>query len=112
MGDDAKPALVILDMSNDQMKGITYNKAAVISNVAQLAVNDYFQVVIAGDDDASNKIIAMGGVGDFGIILQADDFARGQTGPCRTYNNPPLCPDNVFEIAALEVYGLQPMLWS
>jgi hypothetical protein len=32
----------------------------------------------------------MGGVGDFGLVIQIN---RGQTGRCRTYNNPPLTPD-------------------
>lgn len=41
-----KPGLLILDMSNDQMKGVLYNKPAVITNVAQLAMSQFFQVCV------------------------------------------------------------------
>lgn len=47
MGDDGpRPGLLILDMSNDQIKGVAYNKAAVLANVAQLALSDFFHVCI------------------------------------------------------------------
>ena len=47
MGDEGpRPGLLILDMSNDQIKGVAYNKAAVLTNVAQLALSDFFHVCI------------------------------------------------------------------
>jgi len=53
--------------------------------------------------------IAMGGEGDFGLILE-DNFSRGRTGYCATYSNPPLVQENDghFQIAALEIYGPRP----
>jgi len=51
--------------------------------------------------------IAMGGEGDFGLILE-DNFSKGRTGYCATYSNPPLVEDGHFEIAALEIYGPRP----
>lgn len=41
-----RPGLLILDMSNDQVKGVAYNKATVIANIAQLAMSDFFHVCI------------------------------------------------------------------
>lgn len=41
-----RPGLLILDMSNDQLKGVVYNKPAVIANIAQLAMSDFFHVCI------------------------------------------------------------------
>ena len=46
-----KPGLLILDMSNDQMKGVLYNKAAVVSNVVQLAISAYFQVCVQSKEE-------------------------------------------------------------
>jgi hypothetical protein len=70
--------------------------------------NNYCQICNSGEQK-----LAMGGVGDFGLIVQ-DHFNRGQTGRCRTYNNPPLTPDpaGLFEIESLEVYGMVPLFQS
>ena len=70
--------------------------------------NNYCQICNSGEQK-----LAMGGVGDFGLIIQ-DHFNRGQTGRCRTYNNPPLTPDpaGLFEIESLEVYGMVPLFQS
>jgi hypothetical protein len=70
--------------------------------------NNYCQICNSGE-----QRLAMGGVGDFGLIIQ-DHFNRGQTGRCRTYNNPPLTPDpaGLFEIESLEVYGMVPLFQS
>jgi hypothetical protein len=70
--------------------------------------NNYCQIC-----NSSEQKLAMGGVGDFGLIIQ-DHFNRGQTGRCRTYNNPPLTPDpaGLFEIESLEVYGMVPLFQS
>ncbi|KAL7580988.1 hypothetical protein ACA910_005801 [Epithemia clementina (nom. ined.)] len=68
--------------------------------------NDYCQIC-----DVESAKIAMGGGGDFGIIVE-DCFLRGQTGFCGTYDNPPLTADGFFEVAALEVYGLVPLFQS
>jgi hypothetical protein len=67
--------------------------------------NNYCQICNVGEQK-----LAMGGVGDFGLIIQ-ENFNRGQTGRCRTYNNPPLTPDlaGLFEIESFEVYGLAPL---
>lgn len=46
-----KPGLLILDMSNDQMNGVQYNKAAVVSNVAQLAASEFFQVSVVSTEE-------------------------------------------------------------
>lgn len=69
-------------------------------------VNDYCQIC-----DTDRQILCMGGEGDFGWIVK-ENFERGQTGHCRTYNNPPLCHTWTFDIADFEVYGLQPTHWS
>ena len=46
-----RPGLLILDMSNDHLKGVAYNKAAVIANVAQLAMSDFFHVCIDSKEE-------------------------------------------------------------
>jgi len=53
--------------------------------------------------------IAMGGDGDFGLILE-DNFSKGHTGYCATYANPPLVQENDghFQIQAMELYGAKP----
>jgi TLD len=68
--------------------------------------NDYCQIC-----DNENQILAMGGEGDFGFVVR-DCFLRGETGPCRTFGNPPLVPGfgGLFEIAALEIYGIVPLI--
>jgi hypothetical protein len=66
--------------------------------------NDYCQIC-----DTNRQVICMGGGGDFGWILR-DHLTRGQTGHCRTFGNPPLVPGGSFEVADVEVYGLQSML--
>jgi hypothetical protein len=71
-------------------------------------VNDYCQIC-----DIDQHQLAMGGGGDFGLLIR-DCFQRGQTGPCKTFGNPPLIPhsDGLFEIAALEIYGIVPLMHS
>jgi hypothetical protein len=70
-------------------------------------LNDYNQVC-----DLEDCTVAMGGDGDFGLLIR-DDFTRGITGPCATFGNPPLVPnwDGTFEIESFEVYGIVPMLY-
>eukprot|EP00529_Nitzschia_sp_RCC80_P024998 CAMPEP_0113464156 /NCGR_PEP_ID=MMETSP0014_2-20120614/13049_1 /TAXON_ID=2857 /ORGANISM="Nitzschia sp." /LENGTH=541 /DNA_ID=CAMNT_0000356215 /DNA_START=283 /DNA_END=1908 /DNA_ORIENTATION=+ /assembly_acc=CAM_ASM_000159 len=56
--------------------------------------------------DLSHKMIAFGGGGDdgaFGLCVQ-DDFQRGSTGPCDTFDNEPLCPDDNFDIVDVEFW--------
>ncbi len=65
--------------------------------------NDYCQIC-----DTHRQMICMGGGGDFGWILR-DHLTRGQTGRCRTFGNPPLVPGGSFDVADVEVYGLQSM---
>lgn len=62
--------------------------------------NDYCQIC-----DVDRSILCMGGVGEFGWIV-SDDFTVGRTGPCATYNNPPLIDDTTFRIADFEIYTL------
>jgi TLD len=68
--------------------------------------NDYCQIC-----DPDQNRIAMGGEGDFGLIVR-DNFSFGETGCSRTYRNPPLVPAGRFEIAAFEVYGIVPFSLS
>lgn len=67
--------------------------------------NNYCQIC-----NVDEQKLAMGGHGDFGLVLN-ENFYRGQTGRCRTYNNPPLTPDlaGQFEVESFEVYGLAPL---
>ena len=50
--------------------------------------------------------LGMGGGGAFGFIVQ-DNFMRGSSGACKTFNNPPLTSNHggSFEIVDFEVYG-------
>jgi hypothetical protein len=43
---EPKPGLLILDMLNENLKDVTYNKAAMISNCRHLAMSDFFHVCI------------------------------------------------------------------
>ena len=64
--------------------------------------NRYIQVC-----DVYTKLLAFGGggkEGEFGLALE-DDFRRGSTGPCETFDNPPLCKQDRFEIMNFEVWG-------
>jgi len=64
-------------------------------------MNDYCQIC-----SPEQNRLAMGGEGDFGLVVQ-DNFSIGQTGRSMTFRNPPLVSTGGrFEIAALEVYGL------
>jgi len=67
--------------------------------------NRYIQVC-----DVSNKMLAFGGGGDkgaFGLCLQ-DDFQRGTTGHCDTFDNDPLCSapgvERTFDIVDVEFW--------
>ncbi|CAB9519231.1 Oxidation resistance protein 1 [Seminavis robusta] len=67
--------------------------------------NDFCQIC-----DREKSVIAMGGAGAFGFILE-DDFFRGSTDTCGTFGNPPLTldKDGIFTVAAMEIYGLVPL---
>eukprot|EP00536_Pseudo-nitzschia_multiseries_P019235 jgi/Psemu1/328977/estExt_fgenesh1_pg.C_41800001 len=65
--------------------------------------NRYIQVC-----DVSSKMLAFGGGGDkgaFGLCLQ-EDFQRGTTGHCDTFDNDPLCSshDRTFDIVDVEFW--------
>ena len=64
--------------------------------------NDFCQIC-----DPEEGRLGMGGGCDFGFLVQ-DCLQRGRTGPCGTFGNPALAPDEYFEIQALEIYGLRP----
>lgn len=70
--------------------------------------NTYSQVC-----NAQLEKLAMGGGGSFGFIVQ-ENFSKGSTGPCSTFNNPRLIrdPSGCFEIVDLEVYGLKSCLFE
>lgn len=56
--------------------------------------------------DTSRKMFAFGGGGDdgaFGLAVE-EDFQRGSTGNCDTFDNEPLCEQGHFEIVDLEIW--------
>ena len=68
--------------------------------------NRYIQVC-----DVSGKMLAFGGGGDkgaFGLCLQ-ENFERGTTGHCDTFDNDPLCSgeDRTFDVVDLEFWEFQ-----
>jgi hypothetical protein len=63
--------------------------------------NRYIQVC-----DVSTKLLAFGGGGDkgaFGLCLQ-EDFQRGTTGHCDTFDNEPLCEEGNFDVVDVEFW--------
>ena len=65
-------------------------------------INRYIQLC-----DSTKRALAFGGGGDdgyFGLCIE-DDFKRGTTGCCSTFENEALCEDGYFEIEDLEVWG-------
>ena len=65
-------------------------------------MNRYIQLC-----DTVDKRLAMGGGGtggNFGLCVE-EDFSRGSTGPCQTFENEPLCEGGEFDILDFEVYG-------
>ena len=57
--------------------------------------------------DAAKRALAFGGGGDngyFGLCIE-DDFRRGTTGHCSTFENEALCEEGYFECEDLEVWG-------
>lgn len=44
--DEPRPGLLILEMLNENLKEVTYNKAAMIANCRHLAMSDFFHVCI------------------------------------------------------------------
>ena len=44
--DDPRPALLIVDMSSEWMKEVTFNTQAVLENCRQLALSEFFHVCI------------------------------------------------------------------
>lgn len=63
--------------------------------------NRYIQVC-----DVSSKMLAFGGGGDkgtFGLCLQ-EDFQRGTTGHCDTFDNEPLCEEENFDVVDVEFW--------
>lgn len=57
--------------------------------------------------DAARRTVAFGGggdYGDFGLCIE-DDFRRGTTGHCSTFENDALCEEGYFDVQDLEVWG-------
>ena len=56
--------------------------------------------------DVTHKMFAFGGGGDdsaFGLAIE-EDFQRGSSGPCDTFDNDPLCDQGSFQIVDLEFW--------
>jgi TLD len=69
-----------------------------------VGANDYCQLC-----DIPAGRIALGGGGNFGLVLQ-DNFLRGSSGPCATFENPSLVPGRgSFDVVEFEVYGIVPL---
>ncbi|KAL3811463.1 hypothetical protein ACHAXA_004760 [Cyclostephanos tholiformis] len=65
-------------------------------------INRYIQLC-----DSAKRALAFGGGGDdgyFGLCIE-DDFRRGTTGRCSTFQNEALCEEGYFECKDLEVWG-------
>ena len=55
--------------------------------------------------EPAGRKLAFGGGGDtFGLCIE-DDFRRGTTGRCGTFENEPLCEGGYFDVVDLEVWG-------
>ncbi len=57
--------------------------------------------------DVGKRTVAFGGGGDegvFGLCIE-DDFKRGTTGHCATFDNDALCEEGYFDVVDLEVWG-------
>lgn len=57
--------------------------------------------------DVTHKMLAFGGggqAGAFGLCVE-NDFKRGSTGHCATFDNEPLCDQEDFEIVDMEIFG-------
>lgn len=52
-----------------------------------------------------HDMLTIGGGGGNAIYIDST-LNHGKTEGCQTFDNPPLCEDGDFEIAAIEVYGL------
>jgi hypothetical protein len=61
--------------------------------------------------DVTHKMFAFGGGGQdgaFGLAVE-EDFQRGSTGPCDTFDNEPLCQQENFEIVDVEFWAFSAM---
>jgi hypothetical protein len=57
--------------------------------------------------DVAKRTLAFGGggdEGDFGLCIE-DDFRRGTTGHCSTFENDALCDEGYFDVLDMEVWG-------
>jgi len=90
--------------ANDSRKSPTSSSSSPLTIFPWTGSNDFCQIC-----DKDRNILAMGGSGAFGFILE-DDFYVGSTDHCGTFANPPLTPDKdgMFHVAAMEVYGIVP----
>ena len=55
-------------------------------------------------------MVAIGGGGGNGIYIDSS-MTFGKTEHCKTFDNPPLCEKGDFQIAIIEVYGLNKLDW-
>jgi len=70
-----------------------------------VGANDYCQLC-----DITAGRIALGGGGSFGLVLQ-DNFIRGSSGHCATFENSCLVPGmGNFDLVEFEVYGIVPLI--
>ena len=64
------------------------------------SANEYVQFL-----DVSSKMVALGGGGgSFGLCIE-QDFQKGSTDKCATFDNEPLCSEPSFDIVDVECYG-------
>ena len=83
--------------SSNQQRGV--NKIIIYK---WSGANRYIQLC-----DVAKRTVAFGGggdEGDFGLCIE-DDFRRGTTGHCSTFENDPLCEEGFFDVMDLEVWG-------
>lgn len=64
--------------------------------------NRYIQFI-----DFKHTMLALGGGGDVGAfgLCVANDFQKGSSGNCATFENEPLCTEGNFDILDVECYG-------
>ncbi len=71
-----------------------------------VGANDYCQLC-----DVQAGRLALGGGGNFGLVVD-NNFQKGTTGSCATFNNPSLVPGigGSFDVVEFEVYGIVPLM--
>jgi hypothetical protein len=87
--------------NNGEHQSLISSSSSIIDVYRWTGKNRYIQVC-----DVSTKLLAFGGGGDkgaFGLCLQ-EDFQRGTTGHCDTFDNEPLCEEGNFDVVDVEFW--------